>query len=757
MRSGRILPTAVSGARAPRREAGAKAARPAMPAAAHVWLSLFLAFAGGVASPQQARATLPEQPGATLPEQPGAMLPEQPGASSPQRAGGLVPVPADGNGDHGVAGKARPWWVFFVDHGGAVLDAASMLCVAEDTAPEAWARRGAMSPVPDLLDLEPCAEYVAGVAAHGRIRHRSRWLNAVSCELTAAAVEEVRGLPFVGRLAPVAVSRAQSLGPAFSPSGRPLGRTVDAGARPRGPDPYGPAFGQLEEINVVRLHQAGYTGNRVGVMMLDTGFRKDHHAFANAHLAGEWDYVFEDGDTQNESGDDYYQHYHGTGTWATLGGYDPGHIVGPAFDATFYLAKTEDVRSETQAEEDNYVAALEWADRLGVSVVSASLSYTCFDDGFCYDYPWKDGDRPVISRAVDIAVARGIVCVNSAGNYGWSPNSLGTPADADSIIAVGAVDSLNRIADFSSRGPSDDGQTKPEVVARGVDTWWADAGAPDWYGPSSGTSLSCPLVGGAAALLREAHPEWDPMTLRAALMNTADRHSHPDNDYGWGRIDTWAALQSAPVTFATPFSLSLPADGDTAKVQPVRFTWRSSHDPDEGGPIEYTLSIREDMLNGRRWVYPAGNDTTLLIAPPMADGLPYLWEVTAEDQDGNRRFSRERRRIWGGPVSAAPAPARSGIPLVCHVTPNPSPGAFAFELESGAALDDRANWTVYDALGRRTASGMLNGGTGTWDGSDLSGHPAAAGVYYLEIRRGAESARRTIVRAASGQTPGPGN
>ena len=270
-------------------------------------------------------------------------------------------------------------------------------------------------------------------------------------------------LPFVSRIRPVAHGVAQSINPRISPDGRPLETTLPAqGPQPTGPAPYGPSYGQLNEIGVPAVNALGYTGNRVKLMMIDTGFRKDHHVFRQARILAERDFVFHDGDTQNQPEDYWWQHYHGTGTWAVLGGYDPGHIVGPAYGATFVLSKTEDTRSETEVEEDNYVAALEWADSLGVKVTSASLGYLCFDDGFCYNYPLKDGHHPVISEAIEIAAGRGICCVNSMGNGGPDRGTITTPADAESLIALGAVDSLNQIAWFSSRGPSDDGRIKPE-------------------------------------------------------------------------------------------------------------------------------------------------------------------------------------------------------------------------------------------------------------------------------------------------------
>ncbi|MBU1936733.1 S8 family peptidase, partial [bacterium] len=201
--------------------------------------------------------------------------------------------------------------------------------------------------------------------------------------------------------------------------------------------------------------------------------------------------------------------------------------------------KTEDVRSETPVEEDYYVAGLEWAEDLGADVVSSSLGYIAW-----YTFEDMDGNTAVTTIAVDIAVSRGIVVCTAAGNERDDPwGHIISPADADSVIAVGAVDSYGIISDFSSPGPTYDGRTKPEVCAQGVETY----AAVPWFGTDgywrvSGTSLSTPIVAGICVLLLEAHPDWTPIQLREALLMTANQASSPDNDYGWGIPDGVAAL-----------------------------------------------------------------------------------------------------------------------------------------------------------------------------------------------------------------------
>ncbi|MDH4223677.1 MAG: S8 family serine peptidase [candidate division Zixibacteria bacterium] len=144
--------------------------------------------------------------------------------------------------------------------------------------------------------------------------------------------------------------------------------------------------------------------------------------------------------------------------------------------------------------------------------------------------------------AADIASTLGIVVCNAMGNEGPDVSSFITPADADTIIACGAVSSSGTIASFSSRGPTADGRIKPEVVARGVFAFCVNASDTNTFGYSGGTSLSTPLVCGCASVLLSAHPDWVPWKVREALMYTADNSYTPDNIYGWGLIDLLAAV-----------------------------------------------------------------------------------------------------------------------------------------------------------------------------------------------------------------------
>ncbi|GAB4323796.1 MAG: hypothetical protein Kow0074_16350 [Candidatus Zixiibacteriota bacterium] len=444
-------------------------------------------------------------------------------------------------GNRATQGTAKIW-VYFTDKGFA--DKTGLAAVAKHrgvalTDRAAIRRAKVGRDQIEFYDVPVRDDYIRSVEDLGaQLRQRSRWLNAASFEVPLSIIPQIGDLPFVHKIDPVLGYGGSE--PIEFDDDKSMPRPDATGTTEATLD-YGASLGQLTQINVPAVHDLGYNGQGVLVAMFDTGYRKDHVAFAQAYsenrVLAERDFVFNDNETQDEPEDLAGQHNHGTLTWSALGGQDDGNLYGPAYGASFILAKTEDTRSETPVEEDNWVAAMEWADSIGADVISTSLSYTAW-----YTYSNFDGDQAVTTIAADLAASLGIVVCASAGNSGPSAGTIGAPADADSILAVGAVTAFNTIASFSSRGPTFDGRIKPEVCAQGQSTACANPGGTTTYTTASGTSLSCPLVGGCAAVLLSAHPEWTPMQVREALMQTASQAATPDNSYGWGIVDLLAAV-----------------------------------------------------------------------------------------------------------------------------------------------------------------------------------------------------------------------
>jgi serine protease AprX len=461
------------------------------------------------------------------------------------------------------AGEKLIVWVFLTDKGpetlGKLSEPASLL------SERSLARRANVLPRAQLVDetdLPVYQEYASRIESAGvTIRHFSKWLNAISVETNPRQISILRSFPFVRELELVArFPKDGSLDDRSQPFELPVpspGKTTGVNDLD-----YGASFNQVNQINVPAVHNTGNYGQDVIVGVFDNGFRlPNHEAFDSLTILATYDFVDHKVsvvpiDTRASFGS------HGVNTLSTIGGYKPGTLIGPAFKAKYLLARTENDSSETPVEEDNWVRAIEWADSQGVQVTSTSLGYLSFDAPYV-SYTWEDmdGKTAIITKAAVMAARKGIVVVNSAGNNGLSAsnNTLNAPADADSIISAGAVDASGTRAAFSSVGPTTSVPTriKPDVMARGVAVLAADAVTPTAYVSVNGTSFSCPLTAGVAALLVRAVPAVTPMQVITALKSTASRATAPDNQYGWGIINAKAAIDYLLATEQPPKAYAL--------------------------------------------------------------------------------------------------------------------------------------------------------------------------------------------------------
>jgi hypothetical protein len=398
----------------------------------------------------------------------------------------------------------------------------------------------------DEQDVPLEESYVQSVASFtSSIRHRLKWFNAVSAMATKQQIEEIRRLPFVTEVELVGRWRTRKDDEQPQPmKNSPAAQTPSSTLALN----YGTSFTQVNQINVPAVHNLGFYGQGVVIGVFDNGFRNlAHQAFDSMKIIATHDFVdhkvsVKPNDTLPGFGS------HGVWTLSTIGGYWPGSLIGPAFKSSFILARTENDSSETPIEEDNWAAAIQWADSIGVDVASTSLGYLGFDAPYT-SLTWQDmnGHTALITNAADRAVGLGIVVVNSAGNSGFNPsqNTLIAPADGDSVITAGAVTSAGIRTSFSSVGPTTDNppRIKPDVMAMGQGVKTASATDTVNYVGVSGTSFSCPLSAGVAALVLCANPSLTPIQVREAMRQTASNVCAPNNLMGWGILNALAAIK----------------------------------------------------------------------------------------------------------------------------------------------------------------------------------------------------------------------
>lgn len=300
---------------------------------------------------------------------------------------------------------------------------------------------------------------------------------------------------------------------------------------------YGKGEKQISQLDADELHKAGYCGQGITIAVIDGGFLNvdSISAFKHTKILGTRNFVDPTKSVYAEL------QPHGTMVLGCIAPNEPYFHVGTAPEASFYLLQSEDTTSEQPIEEDNWCAAVEYADSIGADIVTSSLGYTTFDKGHeSHKYFEADGKTVVNSRVASLAASRGVLLLNSAGNEGdgtWK--KIGFPADAPNILTVGAVDYEGVNTIFSSLGNTADGRIKPDVMAVGAGTWVVDAEGN--FVQSNGTSFSCPVLCGAVACLWQAFPEKTPLEIIAAVLRSANNYEHPDNVYGYGIPNMWKA------------------------------------------------------------------------------------------------------------------------------------------------------------------------------------------------------------------------
>ncbi len=309
-----------------------------------------------------------------------------------------------------------------------------------------------------------------------------------------------------------------------------MGRTSED-VQPKDEIDYGKGYGQINMLNGIALHKQGYKGKGMTIAVIDGGFYNADiiPALQNVDILGVRDFV-------NPGVDNVFEEEsHGMMVLSTIGTNQPGLMIGTAPEASFYLLRSEDGYTEQLVEEDNWCAAIEYADSVGVDVVNTSLGYTKFDNPADNVKYWElDGHTHLASNSASMAASKGMVLCQSAGNEAsysaWK--LIGVPADADNILSVGALrpDGVNTY--FSSLGNSADGRIKPDVCAQGEDC--AVMGTNGQMTQADGTSFSSPIMCGMVACFWQANPKLTAKQVVEAVRALGHNVAHPDNVFGYG-------------------------------------------------------------------------------------------------------------------------------------------------------------------------------------------------------------------------------
>ncbi len=537
--------------------------------------------------------------------------------------------------------KTLAAWVYFRDKGPGKRHKTEELKMTLNIRSLNRRLRHGLNTLVDEYDLPVYTHYVDSIKQYvQRIRHTSRWLNAVSVEATPLSLEVICNFRFVEKVDKVLIYALRD--PVEVPKTEREKTPVTSPVQLLAFD-YGESYSQVDQLNVPPLHKMGFSGRGVLICMLDDGFNNlGHQALDHLDIVDTWDFVNGDPYVYDEEGQ-AGNGDHGTLTLGTIAGYEPGQLIGPAFGASFLLGKTENSDGERHIEEDHWIAGAEWADTLGADIISSSLGYRDQFSPDEEDYSWEDmdGNTTVVAKGANIAASRGILIVNCAGNEGSSRSGLNTlvsPADSESVLAIGAVDSQGRRVSFSSIGPTADGRIKPDVMAMGESVYSAGPGSIDEYSFVDGTSFSCPLVAGVAALILEINPSWTNQDIMTAIKSTASQSDFPDNGNGWGIVDAQKAAFFPLKSIHAPqsFTVSRLENNYGFFLQYVdRLSW--APDPRNNGQVvAYHLYAKRVNSQDQAFILIAelDNQTVNFLRRGLLEGENFLYKITSVSSSG---------------------------------------------------------------------------------------------------------------------------
>jgi hypothetical protein len=386
----------------------------------------------------------------------------------------------------------------------------------------------------NISDLPISDEYVKEIEKlNCQTVAKSKWLKTITIQCDdSSKVEEIKKLDFVKDIEFVWKSDTIKI-----KTKNPVKRNSP---KSKLANHYGYASDQITTLNGQYLHEKGFKGEDMEIAIIDAGYSnlQDILFLDNVFIKGTKDFV-PDGNDMFESSE------HGLNVLSAMATNIPDTYAGTAPKAKYWLLRSEDSRSEFPVEEDYWIAAIEYADSVGVDLVNTSLGYNRFDfPAKSYTHEQLDGKTSLMTRAAEIATTKGIFVVVSAGNEGskkWE--KITVPADAEHVLTVGSMTRDSIISSFSSIGPTADGRVKPDVVALG-DRINLIGSTGDII-INSGTSFAGPVMCGLAACLWQAYPELTNLELLDIIKKSSSKYKTPGTSYGYGIPDMKYAMSLA--------------------------------------------------------------------------------------------------------------------------------------------------------------------------------------------------------------------
>ena len=363
----------------------------------------------------------------------------------------------------------------------------------------------------------------------------SKWFNTVvvHCE-DSIRVKEIERLNFVDSVK--FVWRGQSY--IEKESMRPRLQMPDCENDTLTESYFGISDKQFALHNAQTMHNAGFQGKGIEIAVIDAGFTNVDviPSFVHSFIRGYKNFV--------PDGDIFSSIDHGTKVLSTMALNLPHKVMGSAPQSSYLLLRSEDEQSEFPVEEDYWVAAIEYADSVGVKLVNTSLGYNQFDDSSLnYTHKELTGNRSLISKATNTAFDKGILVVGSAGNEGnkeWLKITM--PGDSKKMLTIGAISLDSVVTSFSSHGPTIDGRIKPDLMSVGSNT--ITIGQTGLISYTNGTSFSSPFLTGLIGSLWSVNPQLNRNDLIDIVRQSAHQFQRPDSILGYGIPDFEMAYQN---------------------------------------------------------------------------------------------------------------------------------------------------------------------------------------------------------------------